>query len=81
MLMTLSVYEAKAKLSQAMATGEPFIITKYGLPYYEAKPIKGQKKPKNKLVGCMVTELKGFTLPEDFDESMADFEEELYGES
>lgn len=60
----IDIHEAKARLSQLLATGEQFVIAKAGKPTAKVTAIDSPNVNRQKRLGFMKDEFK---VPEDFD--------------
>jgi len=75
---TVNIHEAKTHLSRLMekvSKGESFIIAKAGKPIGKLVPLDEAEKPKKRRIGFMDGQ---FTVPDDFDTTMADEIEEMF---
>ena len=77
-MRTINIRDAKARLSQLIATREPFIIAKRGKPLAKVVPLDEPPKGQTSRLGFMKGLIK---VPDDFDTMMADeIEEMFYGD-
>lgn len=61
---TVNMHEAKTRLSQLVAKGEPFVIAKAGRPVARVTAIDAPEPGKTRRLGFMKGHL---SVPEDFD--------------
>ena len=74
--MEVNIHEAKthfSKLLERVALGEEIIIAKAGKPVARLSPIKQKAAPRP-----LGTAKGDFVVPDDFNDSLIDFEREFY---
>ena len=76
----IDIYQMKAEFSRFVKDvmrGKKFIIAHRNKPFAELRPIEDSKK-KRIVFGILSKRFK-FTLPEDFNDPIEDFEKSYYG--